>query len=211
MRSPRIGRKMAPSGLVLHSEVAWPETRMAGDRELVDSVRRGDQAAFESLVERYTRMVGSIAYGITGDSGAAEDLVQEVFWKAYRAIRSLRDPGRFKAWVAGIAKSHSLDWVRRNRGRLVHLGSQIPAAEHLSSGEPSLGEHVERGEEVERVRRHLEGLPREYREVLVYKYLEGLSYKEIAERLGASEAAVESRLFRARRLLRERMEGQVRS
>ena len=148
---------------------------------------------------------------VTGDLNASEDLVQEVFLKVHRALSSLEDPLRFQAWLAGITRRSAIDWLRRRRPTvsLSQVEESAPNL-HRRHGQISPSEELQRQELVAGVRRALERLPQEYREVVVLKHLEGLSYRAIAERLETSVSAIESRLFRARKRLRDILEKDVR-
>jgi RNA polymerase sigma-70 factor (ECF subfamily) len=87
------------------------------DKQYVEGVLAGDPGSFERLVEKYNRMGGAIAYGVLGDYQRAEDVVQEAFFKAFRALGKLRDPARFKVWFAEIVRTDAIDKLRRRRER----------------------------------------------------------------------------------------------
>ncbi len=184
-----------------------------GDGELVEAFRRGERAAFEALVSRYVRLAGAVAYGIVGDYESAADVVQEAFLKAHGALADLREPEKFKSWLHGVVRSAALDWVRKHRRR--GAGAQAAAIADLEAREDALPaaagagplEGAERRETEEVLRRAIEALPESYREILVLKYMDERSYKEISELLGITIETIESRLFRARRALREKLAG----
>ena len=194
------------------------------DRELVRRVIvEDDRDAFGKLVKKYNRMAGAISYGICGDFQAAEDVVQEAFLKAYDSLSMLKDPARFKYWLAGIVRSKTIDYIRQ-RKNYWSLPSNTASGSVFASGggaasrgavsETDLaalsGESVEdlfvreefRGKMLEAIR----GLPEKYRLVITLKHMEGLSYKEIAEITETSVRALESRLFRAREALRKKLD-----
>jgi RNA polymerase sigma-70 factor (ECF subfamily) len=179
-----------------------------GDGELVEAFRRGERAAFEALVERYVRLAGAIAYGIAGDYESAADIVQEAFLKVHAALADLREPERFKGWLYGVVRSTALDWVRKNRRRGGRTSlARVEEREEAAADVPGPREGMERRELEERVLREIQALPESYREVIVLKYLDERSYKEISETLGISIETIESRLFRARKILRGRLAG----
>jgi RNA polymerase sigma-70 factor (ECF subfamily) len=177
------------------------------DRELVESTLAGDLVAFSRLVKKYNRMAGAISFGICGDFQAAEDIVQEALFKAYRSLRSLKDPAKFKIWFAGIVRSRAIDHVRQRKS---FWSLPQEAVLNFAGGDEASVESVEdlllkeefRGKILEAIR----GLPEEDRLVITLKHMEGLSYKEIAEITGATVSAVESRLFRARSALRKKLD-----
>jgi RNA polymerase sigma-70 factor (ECF subfamily) len=176
------------------------------DRELVEAFRGGDEAAFEALVARYVRLAGAVAYGIVGDYESAADVVQEAFVKAHVALAELREPERLKGWLYGVVRSCALDWLRREkRSRAQSSLSHMEGAEDLVPDGARPGAGAEQRELEERVLREIQALPESYREVVVMKYLDERSYKEISETLGITIETIESRLFRARKILKTRL------
>ena len=176
------------------------------DAELVERFQRGDRGAFDLLVERYVRMAGAAAYSVLGDYEQAADVVRESFLKMHGAIHDLREAAKFKPWLHGVVRSCALDALRR-RKRAPGSLSAVDGAESIlpaPAADPAAG----------LARRELEGgvlaaireLPEQYREVVLMKYVSDRSYKEISEALGLSVETIESRLFRARKLLKEKLE-----
>ncbi len=174
------------------------------DQVHVASARAGERRAFEALVRKYTRLAGAIAFGVLGDYQRAEDVAQEAFLKAFQSLRQLRDGKRFKAWFSGIVRSIAIDH-RRARASRLRAEQAEPVIARAGRSSPSAEETRIHEESLEEVRGCIAELPEADRTVVVLKHLEGLSYQEIAELLDASVSAVESRLFRARRALRERL------
>ena len=174
------------------------------DSETVERVLSGEPEAFESLVRKYNRLGGAIAYAIVGDFHQAEDIVQEAFIKAFRALGTLRSPDRFKFWFAGLVRSRALDLLRERRAHRVVPVAELPEG-GVRPGEPSPEEVQIREEASHRIREAVDELPETDRLVVVLKHMEGLSYKEIAEVLDTTVSAVESRLFRARQVLKKKL------
>jgi RNA polymerase sigma-70 factor (ECF subfamily) len=174
------------------------------ERDQVRRAQAGDRSAFEWILRRYLPLVGSVAYSVVGDRHVAEDIAQDTFHKAYRRIRSLRDPGRFGPWVYGIARTTAVDWLRKNRGGRPPTFDIDHAPDPADTSERP-DEAVSREEEKEIILRLLFDLPENYREVLVMKHMRDLSYAEVARLTGTTVPAVESLLFRARAALRERL------
>jgi len=178
------------------------------DNQLVESVRAGDERAFELLYDRYQRRIGAFVLGRVGDHGRAEDITQDVFISALRRIRAT-PPGvaiHFKPWIYEIAKNACIDQFRRSqRSEEVSYDADrgLGAGDHarLVSVAPAPDVQVDAKQRFEDLRRAFGGLSAVHHQVLVLRELEGLSYREIGERLGMSRAAVESTLFRARRHL----------
>jgi len=183
------------------------------DREYVERILSGEPEFFEHLVRKYNRMGGAIAFGIVGDFHQAEDIVQEAFFKAFRSLRTLREPGKFKLWFIGLVRSRSLDALRQRRGQKAAIHAtgvphDLPSTAMFHSGAtPGSVEDEELREELrQKILDAIEDLPGEDRLVVVLKHMEGLSYKEISEVTGASLSSVESRLFRAREALRQKLD-----
>ncbi len=179
------------------------------DREYIDRVLSGEAAAFETLVRKYNRMAGAIAFAIVRDFSAADDVVQEAFLKAYQSLGSLREVDKFRIWLAGIVRSRAIDWMRRRKTiRTVPLASDDGGEEDsgMEPCGPPTEDVVARKELREKILDAIESLPQEDRVVVVLKHMEGLSYKEIAEVTGTTVSAVESRLFRARQDLRKKLD-----
>jgi len=178
------------------------------DREAIERVLAGEPEVFEALVRKYNRMAGAIAFGIVGELHEAEDVVQEAFLKAFRALSALRDRTKFKFWIAGMVRTKALDCLRkRQSGRIrssLDAGLELPGDAFRDAPSP---EEVEvREENRQKVIEALESLPPEDRLVVVLKHMEGLSYKEISEITGSTVGAIESRLFRARQSLRRKLD-----
>ena len=184
--------------------------RAAGstDHQLVSAVRRGDDRAFEQLYSRYQRRIAAYVCGMVKDYGRAEDITQEVFVSALRRMRQTERPIAFKPWIYEIAKNACIDAYRRGRraeeisydaddrlspsdyGRLVATGPEPDAA-------------VDAKQDIDHLCGAFGGLSDSHHQILVMRELEGLSYKDIGERMGMSRPAVESTLFRARKRLGE--------
>ena len=183
-----------------------PRPPASDDAALVMRVLGGDGSAFGSLVERYGGLVSSIAYRLLGDLERARDASQETFLKAFRHLATLEDPSKFRPWVAYIARTTCIDVLRKQKldtvciDELVSAG--VPAASPPPPSTPGSSEHEEL---YEKALATLRSLPRIYQEAMLLKHLRGMSYKEMAAVLGVSAATVESRLYRARLLLKERM------
>lgn len=156
--------------------------------------RRGDAAAFDRLVARYYRRVYTLCLSLLEDPAEAEDATQEAFWRAYRHLQRY-DPTRpFRTWLLSIAAHHAIDRLRRRKPR-------APWNEALPAQDPSPEERLLAQEEQERIRRLVGQLPPLERALVLLRYWEGASYREMAQALSLSESAVKSRLFRARRAL----------
>jgi RNA polymerase sigma factor (sigma-70 family) len=186
-------------------------TRIAGeqtDHQLVAAVRAGDDRAFECLYERYHRRIAAYIYGMVNDYARAEDVAQDVFMSALRRMRETERPIAFKPWIYEIAKNACIDQFRRaRRAEEVSYDADegLAAADYgrLVTTGPTPDVAVDQKMSLDHLCGAFGGLSETHHEILVMRELEGLSYREIGERLGMSRPSVESTLFRARRRLAE--------
>src|SRR5215217_6174307 len=178
------------------------------DQKLVAAVRRGDERAFEALYQRYRRRIHAYVFGMVKDHQRAEDVTQEVFVSALRRMRATERPIAFKPWVYEIAKNACIDQFRRSkRAEEVSYNAEDGLAPsdygRLVSNEPVPEQALDCKQQLDHLCGAFGGLSDAHHEILVLRELEGLSYREIGERMGLSRPAVESTLFRARRRLTE--------
>jgi RNA polymerase sigma-70 factor (ECF subfamily) len=175
---------------------------------LIERAQKGDTSAFEELVMRYTGLVGSIAYNIVGDVHLAGDLTQEAFLKAYHGLKNLQEPSKFKGWLSSIIRTTCVDWLRKERLKshsLERLSEDgIEPFEKLTL--PAKPPSKEQEELRERVLNAVGSLPKIYQEIIFLKHLRGFTYKEMSDFLGVPIATIESRLYRARLMLKERLQ-----
>ena len=178
------------------------------DRDLVGAVRQGDDRAFEVLYGRYHARIAAYVRGMVKDHARAEDVTQEVFFSALRRMRETERPIAFKPWVYEIARNACIDAYRRtSRAEELSYDAEdsLGATDHLRlvSATPGPDDAVESKQRLDDLCGAFGGLSEAHHQILVLRELEGLSYREIGERLGMSRPAVESTLFRARRRLTE--------
>jgi RNA polymerase sigma factor (sigma-70 family) len=178
------------------------------DGLLVAATRRGDDAAFEQLYERYRGPIFGYVQRMCKDHARAEDITQEVFMSALRRMRDTDRPIAFKPWVYEIARNACIDQFRRSqRGEEISYDTAdgLPGADHLRlvTRDASPDDAFDTKERLDHLCGAFGGLSETHHKILVLRELEGLSYREIGERLGMSRPAVESTLFRARRRLTE--------
>jgi RNA polymerase sigma-70 factor (ECF subfamily) len=186
------------------------------DRAAVAAVRAGDTEAFRGLVDRHKSRVYGILLSLVVDDDLAEELAQETFVKAFAGISNFREEASFGTWLVQIAihgaRDHRRRMSRLRQRRVVSLEAlrearryELEPADTRRSADPRNG--VETGEAVSLVREALEQLPPEYREVLVLKHIDGWSYEQIAETTGDSVGTLKVRAHRARRMLKDGLEG----
>ena len=178
------------------------------DHQLVSAVRRGDDRAFEQLYSRYQRRIAAYVLGMVKDHGRAEDITQEVFVSALRRMRQTERPIAFKPWIYEIAKNACIDAYRRGRRAeevSYDADDRLSPSDHvrLVATGPEPDAAVDAKQDLDHLCGAFGGLSDIHHEILVLRELEGLSYKDIGERMGMSRPAVESTLFRARKRLGE--------
>lgn len=165
------------------------------DRSLIEAFQAGDEFAFVTLYNRYKAPVFAFCAKMLLDRAAAEDVLQETFVRVYENRERLTRPGSFKAWLFTIARNQCLNQLRRS-GRQVSLGETEPTAR----GETPFSQLM-KSEQVALVNEYLGHLSPEYREVIVLREYQNLSYEEIAAVTRNTVSSVKSRLFKARRKL----------
>ncbi len=165
------------------------------DRDLVQRCLAGDSAAFRPLVERYQRVLLTVAVRMLGDPEEATDAAQNAFVHAYRKLGTYDHRHKFFSWLYRILVNECLN-VRRSRH------PQVPADEALV-GPDDPHRAAERSELRAAVQGALLQLPPPYREVVVLRHFAGLSYQEMAEAVGVPEKTIKSRLYSARQRLGE--------
>jgi len=180
-----------------------PPGQDAQEAEWVRNAQRGDRDAFGSLVERYQRRVFALIFRVTGDQDQVEDLSQEVFIKAFRAMRSYSFASSFGTWVSRIAVNHCYDYLRQrrtSRRRFEEPASRLEDAESPVDTLPARELDPERAAVLrDLTSRLLARAPEEDRIVLALKELDGMSVEEIGEILGLRIGTVKVRLHRARK------------
>jgi RNA polymerase sigma-70 factor (ECF subfamily) len=167
-------------------------------REVLERAARGDTAAFERIVQRFERPVYSLVYRLTGDREGARDLAQEVFLKAWKNLARY-DPERpFAPWFLKLAANLAI-----NAREAAKLRKTVPLEEQSA---PPLGTQAASEEELRAaVRKTIAELDPRFAACVTLFYLDGLSVKEISQRLGMPEGTVKIRLHRARDVLREKL------
>lgn len=182
------------------------------DSALVDACRKGDLAAYESLVKRYQRMLLNIAFRMTGVYEDACDIVQDSLIAAWQKIGDFRGDAKISTWLTAIVVNHSrnrLQQRQQNEKREIYsLDAPIPGGDRDSLPDPpsdvlSALEQMEVAEKHRFLRHCIDALAHEFREVLVLRDMQELAYDEVAKTLQLREGTVKSRLFRARDAVKE--------
>ena len=176
------------------------------EAQIVQRVLQGDVNAFEKLVLEYEKSVYAITQRMTGNAEDAADMTQETFIKAYNSLSSFRGDSKFSVWLYRIATNVCLDFLRsRSRKPTVSLSVEDDDGEEveldIADESQSPERLLERGLTRDAVRRGLNALSPEYRQILLLREIQGLSYEEIADVLTLEVGTVKSRIFRARKRL----------
>ncbi|HTS18289.1 MAG TPA: sigma-70 family RNA polymerase sigma factor [Verrucomicrobiae bacterium] len=184
------------------------------DHELLLRCRAGDETAFEDLVLRHQQRAFNVAFQILRDREDATEVAQDAFVRIYRSVSDFRGECEFTTWlhqiVLNLARNKHRWWKRRGR----HASVSLDATRELEDGDAPMQMAVSgdapdvetvKAEFVERLSREMEELPQKFREVLVLRNAEGLSYEQIAKVLDCSIGTVKSRIARAREMLRQSM------
>ena len=202
--------QVAPATLV--------EARPQVDDQFVERLKRGDAAAFETLVNERSGEIYGLLYRLAESSEEARDLTQETFLRAFQSIGHFRGESDLRTWIYRIAINQARNrwrwWRRRHRDSTVSIDAADANGNtlinKLSSGNSGNPEHGALAHERERaLRKALNGLRRVYREAVVLRDIEGFAYEEIAVALDISVGTVKSRLARGRQELRRKLEGSL--
>ena len=199
------------------AEVAAAESSAHAEAQFLDRLRAGDAAAFDFLVRERSPDIYALLYRLTEDVEEARDLTQETFLQAFRAVAHFRGDADLRTWLYRIAVNQARNrwrwWRRRRRNVTVSLDAtdeqhEQPLAAQLADEQSVNPEQAALARERERLlTQALRSLSRVYREVVVLRDVEGLSYEEVAATLEISVGTVKSRLSRGRTELRRRLEG----
>jgi len=178
------------------------------ETELVARLRQGDTAALEQVYRQYVDRVYSVVFHQVGqDKSVAEDIVQETFLSALKAIGKFRGKSKLYTWLCSIAYHKIADFYRR-QGRRARHGEQSPGIddaelERIKDSEPLASSKLESEEDRQVIEQALLSLPLNYRQVLVFKYVEQMPVTEISLIMRRSPKSVEGLLTRARKELRD--------
>lgn len=185
---------------------------MTPDDELIRRALEGDQQACTVLVERYRGALYHIVVKMVRRPEEAEDLVQEAFIKAFGALGSYRFEYRFSTWLYKIAANCAIDFLRKRRIDALSLDRpvatadgeiQVELADWTYNPEETLHKHRQRVS----IAAAIEALPEKYKEVILMRHSQDLSYHEIARQLDVPVGTVKARIFRARELLKKQLKG----
>jgi RNA polymerase sigma-70 factor (ECF subfamily) len=175
------------------------------DSRLLERTRQGDRDAFESLFRKYHPYVYNISVGMLGNGDDAADITQETFLRVHRSLPQFRGAASFSTWLYRVAVNLCISELRRrSRSRLQYFDDLALPPEAEEDHRPSPAEAAQSAEERRIVRRVLGTLPADYQAIMVLRHFQQLAYEEIAEVLQLSLSQVKTRLFRARKMFKDR-------
>jgi RNA polymerase sigma-70 factor, ECF subfamily len=185
-------------------------TQDENDQQLVQRVQKGDRSAFDLLVLKYQHRVLKLVSRFVNNTAEAEDVAQDAFLKAYRALPSFRGESAFYTWLYRIAINTAKNSLVANRRRPVDFDLDLQDPDqferHARLAEVDTPERVLLTEEIRQVvEGAMEQLPEDLRTAIVLRELDGLSYEEIAEAMDCPVGTVRSRIFRAREAIDKRL------
>lgn len=176
--------------------------KLKSDKEemLIAKAQSSDKEAFELLLKNYKNMILSIAYYISQNEYDALDMAQEVYVKLYKNIDKFEGKSKFSTWVYSVARNTCIDEYKRIKRNKNYYESDEKNVSVETEGPEEI---ILKKELCDFVRIMLSELPPIYNKILTLRYINGLSYREIAEKLKCSEGTVKSRLFRGKKIMKK--------
>ena len=169
---------------------------MEEDLEQIGRFKNGQMEGFEVLVKKYHNRVINIANSLVGNTSDAEDIAQEAFLKIYHKLDNFKAQAKFSSWLYRITLNTAYDHLRRQKHRTISLDE----IDYTNIADKQSNQDILTKEVIQDA---LDKIPFDFRSALVLKELEDLSYEEIAQSLNVRIGTVESRIFRARKMLKE--------
>jgi len=172
------------------------------DSEIVRQIQSGEAAAFEELMRRYKHPVVNFVFRMLGNAQDADEIAQDVFVRVYQNVDTYRPETKFSTWLFAMARHAAID---RLRWRTRHPTESIESAPEISASSGT-AEDVREREIGEQIAAAVAKLPEDQRTAIILAEYHGMSYAEIAGVMRCSKKSVESRLYRAKQALRERLQ-----
>ena len=204
------GKPSNADARIHHDEHTYSDKQTYDDEALIAMHLDGDREAFEALVLRYERRINAAAFRLCGSREEGEDLAQETFIKAWRALSGYRGQASFISWLTAILTNTWRDRLRKGSLPTQPLdapyeGEEGPVARQLSDSAPGPEALTESSASAALIGGMIQELRQEYKEALVLRDVQGFSYEEVAAITGSSLGTVKSRINRARSQLKERI------
>ncbi len=181
------------------------------EEQLVLALKKGDKNSFSKLVDDYKNRIYSMAYKFTNDYGDAQDLAQEIFIKIYRQIRGFQGNSQLSTWIYRVGMNTCIDWKRKrdsfketNLTALCETKLSYMARNNISSDKSPESKAIYDEEQAE-LHRIIYDLPEIYKTVVIMYHFNNMSYEEIGQALDIPIKTVETRLYRARKMLKTKL------
>lgn len=177
---------------------------MTSEEIIINNALQGNQEAFRSIVDNYKKYVFAIIFNILKEPQETENVAQETFLQIYRSL-STYDKGSFKSWIGKIAVNKAIDWKRKNskeglNNKLLYFED---IKDLIASEEGLIEERIVKEEEAQRVKELCNKLPPIYGAVIHKYFVKSMSYKQIADEEGVTVRTIETRLYRAKKLIKD--------
>jgi RNA polymerase sigma-70 factor (ECF subfamily) len=186
--------------------IALEKIKTLTDGQLIETAIGGREDSFEELVRRYQRPITNYVYRMLSDYDAALDVTQEVFIKVYNSLARYSSDYKFSTWLYRIAHNAAIDYMRRNSVNPQSIEAENADGSYqlqIESTRPNPEQERERSEWRTEIESVVKCLPAVYRELILLRHAQDLSYDEIAEITNLPLGTVKNRLFRAREMMRE--------
>ncbi|KXG75657.1 sigma-70 family RNA polymerase sigma factor [Thermotalea metallivorans] len=171
------------------------------DHKVIEEILKGNGERFHELIARYKNGVYSICLRMVKDREEARDLAQEVFIKAYYSLKGYNREYKFSTWIFKIATNLCIDHLRKRKAQTLSLDERLSMPYDAASAESVYFHRCNRDE----INRVIDGLPEDYRILIILYHKEGLSYQDICQVLDLPMSKVKNRLHRARNMLKEKL------
>ncbi len=191
--------------MMLHA-LALEKIKSLTDGELIETAISGREDSFEELVRRYQRPITNYVYRMLSDYDASLDVTQEVFIKVYNSLARYSSDYKFSTWLYRIAHNAAIDYMRRNSVNQQSIEAENADGTYqlqIESPRPNPEQERERSEWRTEIESVVKCLPTVYRELILLRHAQDLSYDEIAEITNLPLGTVKNRLFRAREMMRD--------
>ena len=176
---------------------------MISDQALVSAVLNGERQALREFIKRHERLVSHMVARLVDDKSDREEICQDIFMRAYQKLGEFNFQSKLSTWVATIAYRHGVNHLRKQKMKFSDL--PIESDDWVFVDAENLETEIEDREMEAIILKNIEHLPAQYKIVLTLYHLDGMNYDEIGQATGMPEGTVKSYLFRARNLLKERV------
>jgi len=180
---------------------------MHEDRIFVERILDGDEYAFERLIRNYQRLVSHIVFRMVNNQTDREDICQDVFVKVYKNLKGFRFDSKLSTWIGRITYNGCINYLEKKKIPLYDdITDETKDFEQNPSYEPGPDKILEKKDISEMLKEEIEKLPTTYRAVITLYHLDEMSYNEISDIMKLPEGTVKSYLFRARKMLKDRLQ-----